>query len=97
MPEKVWSATDRINIGSGSVTFKSDSSEKEFPNYENRSVVVSVVRLRFLSLKIRSVSVAEQTMICHGLNSEDVTRGQTNRGYLSRTRNIYSDMIYTKV
>lgn len=90
-PERVYSSTDRINIGSGFFFFKTDSSRESWARRWSAGADLGM-KLEIPFLKVVSAGGKVGYDISY-MKSRDLSLGETSRGSLSRTRNIYADML----
>lgn len=90
-PERVYSSTDRINIGSGFFFFKTDSSRESWARRWSAGTDIGV-KFEVPFIKLVSVGGKAGYDISY-MKSRDLSMGETSRGSLSRTRNIYADML----
>ena len=90
-PVRTYSATDRINIGTGFFMYKSDSNRTSRSKRWSAGAGLSA---KFEIPFISGVGVGGGVNYDVAyMKSKDLTIGNTTRGSFSRTRNIYSDMI----
>lgn len=93
-PERVYSSTDRINIGSGFFYFQSESERESRSRRWSTGADIGM-KFEIPFLKIVSAGAKTSYDISY-MTSKDLSTGSTSRGSLSRTRNIYADMLRLK-
>jgi len=91
IPERVYSSTDRINIGSGFFFFQSESERESRSRRWSTGADIGM-KFEIPFLKIVSAGAKTSYDISY-MTSKDLSTGSTSRGSLSRTRNIYADML----